>query len=110
MNPIEKIQSAFEAIRGKLGPASVHCGHVTFAETEEWPSIDINVRLAVNREVSGPMSRWLCTVGNPASIQALLEESHVEKINELSKKHNDRPNPTAARCSKRSAADTRWDR
>lgn len=74
---MSKYQALIDALAGvnwKLGQPSLHSGHVIYAETEEWCGVDINVKLAANKHISGPLARFIKEAANPATIRALLAD------------------------------------
>lgn len=74
MSKYQALIDAHAAIHGQLGQPSLHCGHVIYAETEEWCSVDINVKLHTNKTISGKLARFIKEAANPATIRSLLAD------------------------------------
>jgi len=74
MSKYQTLIDALAGVDGKLGQPSLHSGHVIYAETEEWCSVDINVKLSANRHISGPLARFIKEAANPSTIRALLAD------------------------------------
>jgi len=70
----QPLRDALADVKGLLGQPSLHSGHVTYAETEEWCSVDINVKLAANKHISGRLAKFIKEAANPAAISALLAD------------------------------------
>lgn len=81
----QAIRDALAEVIGLLGKPSLHSGHVIYAETEEWPCVDINVKLAANKLVSPKVARFIAATANPANLAALLKEldAKTEALNRL---------------------------
>jgi hypothetical protein len=73
-DPVKAIRDALADVSGLLGKPTLHSGHVIYAETEEWPCVDINVKLAANKLVSPKVARFIAATANPANLAALLKE------------------------------------
>lgn len=74
MSKYKALIDALAGVDGKLGQPSLHSGHVIYAETEEWCSVDINVKLSANKHISGPLARFIKEAANPSTIRALLAD------------------------------------
>ena len=74
MSKYQALIDALAGVDGQLGQPSLHSGHVIYAETEEWCSVDINVKLSANKHISGPLARFIKESANPATIRALLAD------------------------------------
>lgn len=74
MSKYQALIDALAWVNGQLGQPSLHSGHVIYAETEEWCSVDINVKLSANKHISGPLARFIKEAANPATIRALLAD------------------------------------
>lgn len=72
MSKYQALIDALAGVDGQLGQPSLHSGHVIYAETEEWCSVDINVKLSANKHISGPLARFIKESANPSTIRALL--------------------------------------
>lgn len=91
MSKYQTLIDALAGVDGQLGQPSLHSGHVIYAETEEWCSVDINVKLSANKHISGPLARFIKEAANPATIRALLAdleraEKDAERYRELKKR------------------------
>ena len=74
MSKYQALIDALAGVDGQLGQPSLHSGHVIYAETEEWCSVDINVKLSANKHISGPLARFIKEAANPSTIRALLAD------------------------------------
>ena len=74
MSKYQALIDALAGVDGQLGQPSLHSGHVIYAETEEWCSVDINVKLSANKHISGPLARFIKEAANPVTIRALLAD------------------------------------
>ena len=74
MSKYQALIDALAGVDGQLGKPSLHSGHVIYAETEEWCSVDINVKLSANKHISGPLARFIKEAANPSTIRALLAD------------------------------------
>lgn len=74
MSDHKAIREALEAVEGQLGQPSLQRGHVIYAETEEWCSVDINVKLHANKQISGKLARFIKEAANPSALRALLAD------------------------------------
>lgn len=74
MSKYQALIDALAGVDGQLGQPSLHSGHVIYAETEEWCSVDINVKLSANKHISGPLARFIKEAANPATIRAILAD------------------------------------
>jgi len=74
MSKYQALKVALADVRGQLGQPSLYSGHVIYAETEEWCAVDINVKLAANKHISGPLARFIKEAANPDTIRALLAD------------------------------------
>lgn len=74
MSKHQALIDALAGVNGQLGQPSLHSGHVIYAETEEWCSVDINVKLSANKHISGPLARFIKEAANPATICSLLAD------------------------------------
>lgn len=91
MSKYQALIDALAGVNGQLGQPSLHSGHVIYAETEEWCSVDINVKLSANKHISGPLARFIKEASNPTTISALLAdleraEKDAERYRELKKR------------------------
>jgi len=91
MSKYQALIDALAGVDGQLGQPSLHSGHVIYAETEEWCSVDINVKLSANKHISGPLARFIKEAANPSTIRALLAdleraEKDAERYRELKKR------------------------
>ena len=74
-NEAQKLREALEKFKGGDAVFSA-AGHVVFEETEDWPRIDLNCGLAVNKLVRNPLARYIAAACNAAP--ALLRE--IERL------------------------------
>ena len=74
MSKYQALIDALAGVDGQLGQPSLHSGHVIYAETEEWCSVDINVKLSANKHISGPLARFIKEAATPATIRALMAD------------------------------------
>lgn len=74
MSKYQALIDALAGVDGQLGQPSLHSGHVIYAETEEWCSVDINVKLSANKHISGPLARFIKEAANPSTIRAILAD------------------------------------